>query len=120
MTPRERAASKVIAILDSPFLRALTEPARLEVLRVLLVHGPSDIGAIADKLPQDRSVISRHLKVLEDAEIVRGQRDGRHRIYAIDGMKLVGTLERMLNETKSVAAVCCPALELLSANARSK
>ncbi len=120
MTPRERAASKVIDILDSPFLRALTEPARLEVLRVLLVHGPSDIGAIADKLPQDRSVISRHLKVLEDAEIVRGQRDGRHRIYAIDGMKLIGTLERMLTETKSVAAVCCPAIEVALAAAKSK
>jgi DNA-binding transcriptional ArsR family regulator len=111
VTPRERAASKVIALLDSPFLRALTEPARLEVLRVLLVHGPSDIGAIAEKLPQDRSVISRHLKVLEDAEIVRGQKDGRHRVYAIDGAKLMGTLERMLNETKSVATVCCPPIE---------
>ncbi len=111
-SPRERAAAKVIEVLDSPFLRALTEPARLEVLRVLLVHGPGDIAAIAGELPQDRSVVSRHLKVLEDAEIVRGRREGRHRVYAIDGVKLLGTLEKMLAEMRAIAPVCCPALDV--------
>ena len=67
MVSRERAATRIVELLDSPFLRALTEPARLEVLRVLILHGPADIGELASHLPQDRSVVSRHLKTLEDA-----------------------------------------------------
>jgi DNA-binding transcriptional ArsR family regulator len=105
---RDRAAARLVELLDSAFLRALTEPARLEVLRVLLLHGPADIGTIADRLPQDRSVISRHLRTLEDAGVVRGQRDGRHRVYEIDGGAFVEHLERILGETRAMAAVCCP------------
>jgi DNA-binding transcriptional ArsR family regulator len=105
---RDRAAARMIEILDAPFLRALTEPTRLELLRVLIVNGPGDIGTLAERMPQDRSVISRHLKTLEDAGIVRGQRHGRHRIYAVDGAAFVATLEGILAETKILAAVCCP------------
>jgi DNA-binding transcriptional ArsR family regulator len=98
----------MVEILDSPFLRALTEPARLEVLRVLLVHGPGDIGEIAEHLPQDRSVISRHLKVLQEAGIVSGRKDGRRVVFSLEGGALVGNLERILVECKSLAPLCCP------------
>lgn len=108
MSARVRAAKRIVEILDSPFLRALTESARLQVLRVLLVEGSADIGTIAEKMPQDRSVISRHLKVLEDAKIIRGRREGRHRIYEVDGMQFVAELEGILAEARSLASVCCP------------
>ena len=120
MTSRERAAAKMVEILDSAFLRALAEPARLEVLRVLLVHGPADSGAIAAQLPQDRSVISRHLKVLEDAEIVTGHRDGRHRVYAINGLGFIGTMEKILEETRALAHICCPPVGVSGQRSGSK
>jgi DNA-binding transcriptional ArsR family regulator len=108
VTPRARAAARIVEILDSPFLRVLTEPARLEVLRVLLVHGAGDIGEIAQHLPQDRSVVSRHLRVLEDAGIVSSRRDGRRTIFALEGAGLVGNLERILGEARALAPLCCP------------
>lgn len=108
MVSRARAAARVIELLDSPILRALTEPARLEVLRVLLLHGPADVGGIAAHLPQDRSVVSRHLKTLEDAGLVRAERDGRHRRYEVDGPAFIGALERILGEARAMAAICCP------------
>jgi DNA-binding transcriptional ArsR family regulator len=108
MSPRERAAARIVELLDSPLLRALTEPARLEVLRVILVHGSSDIATIAEHLPQDRSVISRHLKTLEDAGILRRHREGRRVIYGIDG-SFVLQLERIVSEAKALAPACCPA-----------
>lgn len=116
MLSRERAAARIVELLDAPFLRALTEPARLEVLRVLLVHGPSDVGQIAEHLPQHRSVISRHLQTLEDAAIVRGVKDGRRHVYAIDGAAFVASLERLLGETRSLAAICCPPTDLVPAS----
>jgi DNA-binding transcriptional ArsR family regulator len=108
MTPRERAAARIVELLDSPLLRALSEPARLEVLRVLLVQGTADIATIAEHLPQDRSVISRHLKTLEDAGILRSHRDGRRVVYEIDGASFVTALDRIVSEAKALAPSCCP------------
>jgi DNA-binding transcriptional ArsR family regulator len=105
---RERAAARIVELFDTPLLRALTEPARLDVLRVLLVEGTADIAAIAERLPQDRSVISRHLKTLHDAGVVRSHRDGRRVVYEIDGARFVGALEAIVAEAKALAPVCCP------------
>ena len=120
MMTRERAAARMVELLDAPLLRALTEPARLEVLRALLVRGPSDVGEIAGSLPQHRSVISRHLQVLEEAGVVRGSRDGRRHVYAIDGAAFIGGLERLLGETRALAALCGPPDDLVPAAALRK
>lgn len=106
---REAASAGLVAVLDSPFLRALTEPARLDLLRVLLLYGAANIGTLAGHLPQDRSVISRHLKVLEQAGIVQAEKQGRERVFAIDGPGFLGTFERILEQARRLAACCCPA-----------
>jgi DNA-binding transcriptional ArsR family regulator len=105
---RERAASRIVELLDSPLLRALAEPARLDVIRVLLARGSGDIGRVAEVLPQDRSVISRHLKTLQDAGIVRSHREGRHVVYEIDGARFIESLEAIVREAKALAPRCCP------------
>ncbi|MDI3290194.1 TauD/TfdA family dioxygenase [Polyangium sp. 15x6] len=56
---RERAAQALLEVFHTPFLRAMTEPARIQIVRVLLVQGPLDVGAIAERVPQERSVVSR-------------------------------------------------------------
>lgn len=101
-------SAKLVEVLDSSFLRALAESSRIEILKVLLQRGPSDVGAIAARVPQERSVVSRHLKVLLAAGIVSSARRGRHRIYGIDGQALLARFERILGLARSVAAVCCP------------
>jgi DNA-binding transcriptional ArsR family regulator len=108
MTTRARAAAQMVQMLDSPFLRALTEPARLQVLRVLLVHGPADIATLAEHLPQDRSVVSRHLQHLQRAGIVRGLRDGRRRVFELDGAGFLAQLETILAQARRLAPDCCP------------
>ncbi|MBP7685227.1 MAG: winged helix-turn-helix transcriptional regulator, partial [Deltaproteobacteria bacterium] len=108
MTARETAAGSLVQVLDSEFLRALTEPARLALMKVLLLEGPLDIASLAVHVPQDRSVVSRHLKVLEQAGIVTVTRRGRHRIYALDGVAFIRTLEDVLTKAKSLTAICCP------------
>jgi DNA-binding transcriptional ArsR family regulator len=55
-------------------------------------------------------VVSRHLKVLEEAGIVQVQKQGRHRIYALDGAGFVRTLEEILTKAKSLTSICCPPL----------
>jgi DNA-binding transcriptional ArsR family regulator len=76
---------------------------------VLLIHGGGDVATIAAHLPQDRSVVSRHLQTLEEANIVTSSREGRHRRYELDGAGLVARFESLSAQVRALAAVCCPA-----------
>ncbi len=78
---KELAIDSALSILNDPLFKALQEPARLAVIRQLLVLGKADISQIAEGIPQERSVISRHLQVLLDAGILRVERAGRHHTY---------------------------------------
>ena len=108
MTTRRTTASQFVSVLESAFLRAMAEPARLEILGVLLLHGPADVSTIADEVPQERSVVSRHLKLLLDAGILVVRREGRRRVYAVDGQSILRRFERILEEARSLAQDCCP------------
>lgn len=102
------AADELASLLDTPFLRALAEPARLEVVKVLLKRGAGDVATIASELPQDRSVVSRHLRVLEEAGVVRSRREGRHRHYELDGHALVTRFETLASHVRRLTEICCP------------
>jgi DNA-binding transcriptional ArsR family regulator len=108
MSRPNAAAAELVALFDTPFLRSLTEPSRLEVLRVLILHGPADIQTVASHLPLDRSVVSRHLKALVECGAVTGRREGRSHIYAVDATAIIGTLEHMVARVKALVPLCCP------------
>ncbi len=107
-TTRAQAADACIEILDAEFFRALCEPARLQVFRQLVLLGRSDIGTIAQALPQDRSVITRHLQVMERAGVVQSQTEGRHTFYEIDGPSIAGRIEQMVVLMHTLVPLCCP------------
>jgi DNA-binding transcriptional ArsR family regulator len=108
MRTRQATAADLALVLESAFLRALAEPSRLELLKVLLVHGPADVGTIASHLPNERSVVSRHLKVLLDARIVNVRRESRRRVYVVDGQAVIRRFEVILAQVRAVASICCP------------
>ena len=81
---RQAAARQCVAVFDTGFFKALCEPARIAVLRELILLGRGDIAAIADRLPQDRFVVARHLRKLAAAQIVKAEKEGRHVFYQID------------------------------------
>jgi DNA-binding transcriptional ArsR family regulator len=101
-------ASACLAALDSGFLKALAEPARIEVLKVLVTQGRSDVGSIAAQLPQDRSVIARHLQVLERARLVSASTEGRFTYYEIDGDGVMEQLRSLQSLFSALAPLCCP------------
>jgi DNA-binding transcriptional ArsR family regulator len=62
-------------------LKALAEPRRREILRLVWSQ---ELGAtaIAHRFPDvSRPAISQHLAVLKDAELVTERRDGTRRLY---------------------------------------
>ena len=62
---------------------ALSDPMRRRILERLR-KGPKPLGELAKGLPVSRPAVSQHVKVLEAAGLIRGRKDGRRRIYAID------------------------------------
>jgi ArsR family transcriptional regulator len=61
---------------------ALSDPTRLEVLRRLRT-GERCVCDLMDDLGAAQSRLSFHLKVLKDAGLIRGRRQGRWSYYAI-------------------------------------
>jgi DNA-binding transcriptional ArsR family regulator len=106
-TPKE-VAEQCVAVFDTAFFKALCEPARIAVLRELILLGRADIAAIADRLPQDRSVIARHLQHLAAAKIVSAEKVGRHVFYEIDAGAVAERLEGILDITRSLQAAIMP------------
>jgi DNA-binding transcriptional ArsR family regulator len=105
---REEVAALCTELLDTSFFRALCEPVRIDILKQLVVQGRSDVGSIAETMPQDRSVIARHLQLMERTGLLRSEVQGRHTFYDIDGPAI---MERMSNATKALQALvplCCP------------
>ncbi len=109
ITQRRRAvlANDLAEMLDSRFFKALCEPGRIEILKLLIARGRSDIGTIAEHLPQDRSVISRHLAVLEEAGVLCSEKVARHRYYEVDSRRFIERMRDIVDEAERVIPVCC-------------
>jgi DNA-binding transcriptional ArsR family regulator len=59
---------------------AIADPTRRAILDRLR-QGPAPVNALAAGFRQSRPAISRHLRILRQADIVREQRRGRERVY---------------------------------------
>jgi DNA-binding transcriptional ArsR family regulator len=62
---------------------ALSDPTRRAVLD-LLRRGSQPAGQIAEAFPVSRPAISKHLRLLRRAHLVREHREGRNRVYEIN------------------------------------
>jgi DNA-binding transcriptional ArsR family regulator len=63
--------------------RALADPTRRGVLD-LLRRGSLPAGEIARAFPVSRPAISKHLRLLRRARLVRERREGRRRLYQLN------------------------------------
>ena len=63
--------------------QALADPTRRAVLD-LLRRGSQPAGQIAQAFPVSRPAISKHLRLLRRAHLVREHREGRHRVYQLN------------------------------------
>ena len=62
---------------------AIADPTRRALLD-LLRRGSQQAGEIAGAFPVSRPAISRHLRKLRRAQLVREHREGRNRIYQLN------------------------------------
>jgi DNA-binding transcriptional ArsR family regulator len=81
-------------------LDALGDPNRRAILEILAT-GPSSVQAIADQLPISRPAVSRHLRLLKEAQLVTDEANGAQRLYQLraDGVDAIRSyFERLWGE----------------------
>ncbi len=94
-------------IADDDLFKVLSEPVRIRIIRFLAVHGPSDVGTIAASFPQDRSVISRHLKMMLGNGLVCAEKKARNTVYSFDGFAFLDLLEALTGMVRGFLGQYC-------------
>jgi DNA-binding transcriptional ArsR family regulator len=72
----------------APLFAALGDATRLQLLMRLSASGPESIAQMSDKSAVTRQAISKHLRVLEEAGFVAGERRGREHIWRLRPQRL--------------------------------
>ena len=92
------------------YAKALSHPARVAILKLLLKKKSCICGTIVDELPLSQSTISQHLKELKAAGLIKGAIDGAKVCYCIDA-KEWGLAQIYLSELflsyKIEETACC-------------
>ena len=84
---RDRLVTHSAARSQEATFQALADPTRRAVLD-LLRRGAQPAGQIASAFPVSRPAISKHLRLLRRAHLVREHREGRNRIYRLNPQPL--------------------------------
>jgi DNA-binding transcriptional ArsR family regulator len=91
------------------YAKALSHPARVAILKLLLKRKACICGDIVDELPLSQSTVSQHLKELKLAGLVKGDIEGVRICYCVDpeewekARQMLGDLFELGSGTKS----CC-------------
>lgn len=63
-------------------MAAMADPTRASIVR-WLAQGELSVGDLAERLPVTRPAVSKHLRVLEGAGLVRFRSEGTRNVYAL-------------------------------------
>lgn len=77
---------------ENDLFAALDDPIRRRILELLLAAS-RPVSEIASHFPVSRPAISKHLRILREAEVVSEQRQGRRRLYRLDPVPIAGAIE---------------------------
>lgn len=94
-------------LFDSSIFRLLSEPIRVDILKLLAQRGELDITQISSFFNQDRSVISRHLKLLHEGGLLIKTKESRSTIYQVDGLAFLQKVETIVAGVKEMLSICC-------------
>ena len=64
--------------------KALSHPGRIAILKVLARKSSCICGELVADLPLAQSTVSQHLKVLKEADLIKGEVDGPRSCYCLN------------------------------------
>lgn len=91
--------SEAVAERLADAMFALSTPSRVLILGCLL-EGPRPVGDLTSLLGMEQSSVSHQLRVLRDHALVRAERVGRQRVYALHDEHVVALLRAGLRHVE--------------------
>ena len=85
--PRKRAVRTRLAD-TAPVFAALGDATRLQIVARLCAGGPLSIVRLTEGADISRQAITKHLRALEGAGLVRSDRAGRERVWELQPKRL--------------------------------
>lgn len=92
------------------YAKALSHPARVAILKLLIKRQACICGDIVDELPLSQSTISQHLKELKAAGLIKGEIEGAAVCYCINAkqwQKAQAALSDLFNGFDKSGNNCC-------------
>lgn len=92
------------------YAKALSHPARIAILKLLISRQACICGDIVDELPLSQSTVSQHLKELKVAGLIKGDIEGVRVCYCIDEKEWEqarALLQDFFKEFQPVRQSCC-------------
>jgi DNA-binding transcriptional ArsR family regulator len=83
--------------MDAVF-KALGDPTRRELLDQLFARDGQTLSALEGRLPMSRFGVMKHLKVLEDANLVVTRRRGREKLHFLNPVPIRRVYERWVSK----------------------
>ncbi len=90
--------------------KALSHPARLQILQFVAETKTCISGDISEELPLSRTTVNQHLKELKDAGLIQGHVEGVKTNFCLDYGKITemkSILMEFLNEIEIPKNFCC-------------
>jgi DNA-binding transcriptional ArsR family regulator len=81
MSPPDAVSARARAA--APLFAALGDPLRLRLVARLSEDGPGSIARLSRRAPVSRQAVTKHLRVLARAGLVRGARRGREHVWEL-------------------------------------
>jgi ArsR family transcriptional regulator, arsenate/arsenite/antimonite-responsive transcriptional repressor len=112
MAINKKAAFGEDDILLADFMKALSHPARVAILKVLAEHDTCICGEIVEELPLAQATVSQHLKELKNMGLVKGEIDGVKSCYCINWARMAefkGVIDKLyhfMNNFKNKTNCC--------------
>ncbi|MES0881165.1 ArsR/SmtB family transcription factor [Roseibium sp. SCP14] len=82
-------------------LKAVSDPRRRELLTLLVQHGPTRVTDLAKHFDVSLNAVSKHIKILEAAGLVRRRTEWREHLIEPD-MGPVSEIDRWFQDLRSI------------------
>jgi DNA-binding transcriptional ArsR family regulator/DNA-binding CsgD family transcriptional regulator len=96
-------------VIDTPAIkkaasvyRAIYHPLRLQIMELIHKAGTINVTPIIKKFKLEQSLISAHLKILRDAELLDTRREGQQIFYSVNSKNL-NRLSQLTDQLLSVS-----------------
>jgi DNA-binding transcriptional ArsR family regulator len=90
----EERLEREVNQLHASICQALADPKRILILYELH-EGPKTVTELTEALQVPQPTVSRHLKMLREQRLVRGERDGVSVRYALTDDRVISALDTM-------------------------